>query len=136
MCRFAPGVLLILILASCQQTQSRSGSTDAQIGDGGVDGVVLALPLGCPPDAGNDLGIGKPCTYGGNECAAPLICTCGNFGVPLPVNMPCFCTNAKTGPTCPANVACGSNSTCCSISGFLYGCVPDVCLTGSQCPTF
>ncbi len=135
MCRFVPGVLLIVV-ASCQQNPTRSGAGDAQVADGSVDAVVLLLPAGCPPDAGNELGIGKPCTYGGNQCPSPLLCTCGNFGFTLPVNMPCFCTNAQPGPTCPANVVCGSNATCCSIAGLLYGCVPDVCLTGNQCPQF
>jgi hypothetical protein len=133
MCRFFFGALLIALVASCQQNASRSGSADAQVGDGGVDGVVLFLPAGCPPDAGNELGIGKPCTYGGSQCASPLLCTCGNFGFTLPVNMPCFCTNAKPGPSCPTNVVCGSNATCCSIAGLLYGCVPNVCLTDNQC---
>jgi hypothetical protein len=136
MCRFVLGVLLVVLIASCQQTRGPNGSTDAQTGDGGIDGVVLNLPVGCPPDAGNELGIGKPCTNGGNQCAAPLLCTCGNFGVALPANMPCFCTNAKTGPSCPANTNCGSNATCCSIGGLVFGCLPNVCLAGNQCPVF
>ena len=56
--------------------------------------VSLDLPAGCPPEAGNEKGVGKPCTVGGNECPnnGTLQCTCDPFlGIKL-VGVPCFCT--------------------------------------------
>ena len=133
---FTPGVFLAILAAACQQ-QSAAGPADGQGRDGGADGLVLYMPAGCPPDAGNELGIGKPCSKTGNECANNnLRCTCGDFGIALPVNMPCFCTNATPAAACPANPNCGSNATCCSIAGVIIGCLPDVCLVGNQCPVF
>ena len=129
------GVFLVLLTAACQQNQSGAGPADGQ--DGSADAMLLSLPAGCPPDAGNELGIGKPCSKTGNECANNnLRCTCGDFGIALPVNMPCFCTNATPAAACPANPNCGSNAICCSIAGVIIGCLPDVCLVGNQCPVF
>jgi hypothetical protein len=135
MLRFIP--LLLWFAASCQL--SGSGRTNPQSRDGGTDGIILSLPAGCPPDGGNEIGIGKPCTKGGSECGSSLICTCGNFGVVLPVNMPCVCTNATASARCPANPNCGSNATCCAILGVVSGCIPNVCLVSTpqgnnQCP--
>jgi hypothetical protein len=130
MFRYIPGLLLLLFAASCQQ--SGTGSTDAQIHDGGADAFVLSLPVGCPPDAGNEIGIGKPCSKGGNECGSGLLCTCGNFAVTLPANMPCLCTNAIASASCPTNPNCGSNATCCAILGVVSGCIPNVCLVTTQ----
>ena len=137
MFRYIPCVLLLWFAASCQQ--SGTSSNDAQIHDGGADALLLSLPLGCPPDAGNEIGIGKPCSRGGNECASGLLCTCGNFGVTLPANMPCLCTNATASAQCPTNPNCGSNATCCAILGVVSGCIPNVCLVSTsqgsnQCP--
>ena len=150
--RFINGVFLVLLNAACQQNQGGVGPTDVQVRDGGADGtppadaqvqngsadgIVLNLPAGCPPDAGNELSIGKPCSKTGNECASSnLRCTCGDFGIVLPVNMPCYCTNVTAAASCPANSNCGSNATCCSLMGLVTGCVPDVCLAGNQCPVF
>ena len=137
MLRFIPGVLLLWFAASCQL--SGTGPANAQAHDGGADGVALSLPAGCPPDAGNEIGIGKPCSKGGNECGSGLLCTCGDFGVPLPANMPCFCTNATASAKCPPNPNCGSNATCCTIFGVVSGCIPNICLIdtpqgSNQCP--
>jgi len=52
--------------------------------DAGVIEVGLEPPPGCPPAEANELGIGKPCTMCGNECASPLRCTCDSYlGVQL-----------------------------------------------------
>src|SRR5262245_11616222 len=84
--------------------------------DSGVFEVGLEVPAGCPPAEANELGIGKPCTMCGNECAAPLRCTCDPYlGVQLS-GVPCVCTKIQvaaigSADPCadqPANV-CGSN---------------------------
>jgi hypothetical protein len=136
--RFIFGLSLVLcVMAACQQNQSGSGPSQTPKSDAAADALMLNVPAGCPPDAGNELGIGKPCSKTGNQCAgSTLTCTCGDFGVPLPANMPCFCTNLKPGASCPANPNCGSNAICCSIMGLVTGCVPNACLVSNQCPIF
>ena len=53
-------------------------------------------PLCLPPPQANELGIGKPCTMCGNECAAPLRCACDSLlGV--------------SSPACPASARCCSS---------------------------
>jgi hypothetical protein len=99
--------------------------------------MLLSLPAGCPPDAGTELGIGKPCSKTGNECVSSnLRCTCSDFGVTLPANMPCYCTNVTPAASCPPSLKCGNNATCCSIMGLVTGCIPNVCLVSDQCPVF
>jgi len=129
-------VALTIFAASCQQSQSAGSPAGPQSLDAGADLVVLSLPAGCPPDAGNELGIGKPCTRTGSECASGMSCTCADFGITLPANMPCFCTNLKPGAACLASTNCGSNAICCAIQGLMTGCVPNACLTDSKCPVF
>ena len=110
--------------------------------DAGIVEVGLEAPPGCPP-APNELGIGKPCTMCGNECASPLRCTCDPYlGVQLE-GVPCVCTKvqpAPTGSTDPcADVGpnfCGSNTMCCAVLNIAAYCVPNVCLIGGQCIVF
>ena len=118
-------------------------------GGGAIDGgthdavyeVSLNLPDGCPPEAGNDKGIGAPCTKGGHECKG-LQCSCDpDVGVQL-TGVPCICTLAQlaqpnsTNPcvdSVPTNF-CGSNATCCSYMTAVAYCVPSICLPGDACP--
>src|SRR5262245_46997604 len=108
--------------------------------DGGVVEVGIEPPPGCPPAEANELGIGKPCTVCGNQCASPLRCTCDAYlGVQL-TGVPCVCTLfqlAQTGSTNPCGDApasfCGSNATCCNVLATAAYCVPNVCLIGGQC---
>jgi hypothetical protein len=106
--------------------------------------VGLDLPAGCPPAAGNEKGVGKPCTTGGNECPnnGTLQCTCDPFlGIKL-VGVPCFCTlvsvnsNPDAGDLCAALGAsfCGTNAGCCSYLNIGTYCAPDICLAGGMCP--
>jgi hypothetical protein len=77
---FAVTILLVGVGAGCS-----SGSKPPACGtrDAGVVEVGLEAPPGCPPPA-NELGIGQPCSMCGNECAAPLRCTCDSYlGVQL-----------------------------------------------------
>jgi len=107
--------------------------------------VSLDLPAGCPPEAGNEKGVGKPCTVGGNECPnnGTLQCTCDPFlGIKL-VGVPCFCTlvtlntgSPDAGDLCAAQApnACGSNAGCCSYLSVGTYCAPNICLPGGTCP--
>jgi hypothetical protein len=106
--------------------------------------VSLDLPAGCPPEAGNEKGVGKPCTVGGNECPnnGTLQCTCDTFlGIKL-VGVPCFCTlvtvnsNPDAGDLCaalPTNY-CGTNAGCCSYLSIGTYCAPNICLPEGVCP--
>jgi hypothetical protein len=106
--------------------------------------VSLDLPAGCPPEAGNEKGVGKPCTVGGNECPnnGTLQCTCDTFlGIKL-VGVPCFCTlvkvnsNPDAGDLCatlPPDF-CGTNAGCCSYLNIGTYCAPNICLPGGMCP--
>lgn len=106
--------------------------------------VSLDLPAGCPPEAGNEKGVGKPCTVGGNECPnnGTLQCTCDPFlGIKL-VGVPCFCTlvsvnsNPDAGDLCAALGPnhCGTNAGCCAVSTIGTYCAPSICLPGGMCP--
>ena len=111
--------------------------------DAGVFEVGLETPAGCPPAEANEIGIGKPCTMCGNECAAPLRCACDSLlGVQLS-GVPCVCTLlqfAQQGSKDPcldqgANW-CGSNATCCNALTTAAYCIPNVCLPGGECVVF
>jgi hypothetical protein len=108
--------------------------------------VSLDLPVGCPPEAGNEKGVGKPCTPGGNECPnnGTLQCTCDPFfGIKL-VGVPCFCTlvslssnsSPDAGDPCAALAPnfCGTNAGCCSYMTVGSYCAPNICLPGGVCP--
>jgi hypothetical protein len=98
------------------------------------------VPPGCPPDAGNENGIGAPCTRTGNECPGGLTCSCEDrLGYQMPAGMPCFCTNVSFGSTCSN---CGTNAPCCTYtipltpttSVTVSACFPSVCAPNNQCP--
>ena len=111
--------------------------------DAGVFEVGLEAPVGCPPAEANELGVGKVCTMCGNECEAPLRCTCDAYlGVQLS-DVPCVCTLfqlAPTGSTVPCDDVgagfCGSNTTCCNALNVAAYCVPNVCLIDGKCIEF
>ncbi len=107
--------------------------------------VSLDLPPGCPPSVGNEKGVGRPCTRGGNECgngANDLHCTCDMLlGIRLD-GVPCLCTlvrvnnSVDAGDPCtnlPSNY-CGTNTRCCSYMSAGAYCVPNICLSGQGCP--
>jgi len=135
-------VLLIPLCAlACNSGGGLGGGKDA---NPPADTASLSLPdglvpVGCPPDVGNEIGIGKPCTATGTECTGGTQCLCKDwFGYTMPVGTPCFCTNVYFAPTC---TSCGSNASCCTYDVpistppiRMSACFPSVCLTGSQCP--
>lgn len=98
------------------------------------------VPSGCPPDAGNENGIGAPCTRTGNECTGGLTCSCEDrLGYQMPAGMPCFCTNVSFGSSCSN---CGTNAPCCTYtiplttgSITVSACFPSVCAPNGQCPS-
>lgn len=101
------------------------------------------LPPGCPPETGNDKGIGTPCSKGGGECTNNLLCTCdlGMLGVPPPDDTPCFCTDVKLSPPSdtrrpceqrPAD-SCGQDAVCCDYRNVGSLCIPTICLE-NMCP--
>lgn len=104
-----------------------------------INVLIPEVPPGCPPEAGNEKGVGKPCTRTGTECTGGLQCSCKDwFGYTLPSSVPCFCTNPSYGSTCSS---CGNNASCCTFSipistttFTVSGCFPSVCLADNKCP--
>lgn len=127
------------------------GSADGPVDgkDAPVDGPTAEapkdlppdFPAGCPPAAGNEQGVGKPCTRMGGQCMGNKMatyCTCDPFyGVEPPPGIPCFCTKVGAGP-CTASAACGSGARCCQYTdgmSTIWSCVPSGCLSmGGVCP--
>jgi hypothetical protein len=119
--------------------------SDAAAGLDAVYEVAVSLPDGCPPATGNAIGVGLPCTTGGNECKSKnLQCSCDPFLGAQISGIPCLCTNVGLtstavpdgGTTCdniPASF-CGAGAKCCPYLGAGYYCVPDICLAGDLCP--
>jgi len=111
--------------------------------DAGVFEVGLEAPAGCPPAEANELGIGKACTMCGNECEAPLRCTCDSYlGVQL-AGVPCVCTKIQVAPTgstdpCASTAAnfCGTGASCCNVLNTAAYCVPNICLINGECIVF
>jgi hypothetical protein len=152
-------VLAPLVLAACGSSGDTLSPTDAAPGvlieagapppqDAALDAAsgndatftMPEVPSGCPPSAGNEHGIGAPCSATGGECAGSLQCSCQDWlGYRMPVEMPCFCTNVAFGNTC---AACGSNATCCTYEVpiqpgatlTISACFPAACAPGDQCP--
>jgi hypothetical protein len=135
--RWPLGIFVVSLLATACGLGSNSGSAPDATIDTRIN-VSLDVPPGCPPDKGNETGIGAPCTATGNECPSGLSCSCQNwFGYTMPATMPCFCTTVSF----TTISSCGSGATACPLtiplsSGPLdvYACFPDVCLSGGQCP--
>jgi hypothetical protein len=137
-------LLLALALAAAAGCSAGGGGQipDAHVVD--AYEVGLDLPPGCPPATGNDKGVGKPCTMGGNQCGGGgLLCTCDVFnGIQL-VGVPCICTLATLGSGDPdagdicANLPsnfCGTNAKCCAYMTLGTYCAPNICLPGGACP--
>ena len=141
---WSSGVVLVPLFAlACGQGSGSSGNRDASRDTSADTQVNISLPEvppGCPPAAGNENGIGKPCTATGTECTGTLQCSCKNwFGYTMPASMPCFCTNVSFGGSCSN---CGSNAPCCTYTIPLTGasvkvsaCFPSVCAPNGQCPS-
>jgi len=106
------------------------------------DIVFGEFPPNCPPGAGNDKGVGAPCSHNGGECGGALICTCDAIGGFMgPPNTPCFCSLASISMDCPSIAStmpdfCGQNATCCSYKNMAALCVPNTCLDMMSCPVF
>ncbi len=134
--------LLALLASACSSSNVTPGHHDGSVGpsDALVNVSLPDVPKGCPPDGGNENGIGKPCTANGSECTGGLQCSCKNwFGYMMPAGLPCFCTSVSFGTTCSG---CGNNTACCTFdvttngtSVTISGCFPSVCLAGNKCPT-
>lgn len=137
-------MLAALLALGCDLGGDSSAKRDAGR-DGPLDGQASVgfpeVPAGCPPAAGNESGVGAPCTRTGNECPGSLQCSCRDwFGYAMPAEMPCFCTSVSFGPSCTS--ACGSQASCCGYDVPLAptstvtvsACFPAVCLIDGQCP--
>jgi hypothetical protein len=130
--------------AVCAASACSGGSSHS---DGSTDSIIdlgLEWPENCPPEAGNDKGIGLPCTAGGGQCKNGTRCTCDPALGSVLAGVPCFCTlaqfaqNGSKDPcmdSVPANF-CGSNATCCDVLTSAAYCVPNVCLIGGACLEF
>jgi hypothetical protein len=140
--RWPIGMLVVPLSAlACGQG---SGSGSGKDAGPNADTASLTLPdglvpVGCPPDVGNELGIGKPCTATGTECTGNLSCLCKNwFGYAMPAGTPCFCTIVSLNNACTGG--CGSNTSCCTYDIPLSSpitvsaCFPAVCVSNNSCP--
>ncbi len=137
-------VSTLLFAVACNPSDSPGSLRDASPAgpsDAQVSFSLPEVPPGCPPDVGNENGIGKPCTATGTECTGALQCSCKSwFGYTMPASMPCFCTNVTFGSSC---TSCGSNAPCCTYAVPLTttttvtvsACFPAVCAPGNQCPS-
>ena len=134
--------MLVIPVAAlgCGLGSSSSSGKDAGTITDPVGTISLPeIPPGCPPAAGNENGIGKPCTATGTECTGTLQCSCKSwFGYTMPASMPCFCTNVSFGSTCSS---CGSNTPCCTYTIpvnatniTVSACFPAVCAPNNTCP--
>ena len=74
--------------------------------------------LNCEGDEGNEVGVGKACTYGGGECPEGLICARDLY-----VDAPGICTIED----CLDGFDCGSNALCGGEEDYSF-CVPIRCL--------
>jgi hypothetical protein len=137
---FARMIAASLIVLGCGQGSGSNGGRDAS-GDTLANITLPDVPPGCPPDAGNENGIGNPCTATGTECTGSLQCSCKSwFGYTMPASMPCFCTNVAFASTCSS---CGSNASCCmydvpltpTSTVTVSACFPSVCAPNGQCPS-
>jgi hypothetical protein len=132
-------VLVFSLTVGCNSNSSSPSPRDASASDAQTSYSLPDLPPGCPPAAGNEIGIGKPCTKTGTECTSSnLNCSCQDwFGQPMPATMPCFCTNVTFGSACASS--CGSNASCCTYAvtaGLtVSACFPAVCAPNGQCPS-
>jgi hypothetical protein len=149
-CVSARGFLWMLALAAIATAGCSAGGGGAIADAHPVDAyeVSLDLPAGCPPDAGNQKGIGKPCTPGGNECTGNaneiFRCTCDQFLTIKLVGVPCICTiltlnnssDLDAGDLCAsqASTVCGNGASCCAYQTTGTYCVPNICLPGGACP--
>lgn len=141
--RRSPVALWLVLTAAATGACSAGGGGAIEGGvEGGIFEVPLNLPDGCPPAAGNDKGVGAPCTMGGGQCKGNLRCACDKtLGVTL-VGVPCICTlfqlaEANSTDPCGAPLPadfCGSNATCCPYLTAVAYCVPGICLEGNACP--
>jgi hypothetical protein len=130
---------VVFLVLGCGQGSS-STARDASL-DNQINVSLPDLPPGCPPDGGNENGIGAPCTANGNECSGSLQCSCKSwFGYTMPVSMPCFCTNVVFGDQSGLS-PCGSNASPCtydipltSSTITVSACFPAICLASNQCP--
>jgi len=131
-------ILISLLTIGCGSSGDSGGKHDAGT-PSDTQFSLPEIPPGCPPSAGNDNGIGKPCTATGTECTGGLQCSCKSwFGYTMPASMPCFCTSVTFGTTCSS---CGTNAPCCTydipINGTpitISACFPAVCAPNNQCP--
>lgn len=138
--RHAASLALFVALCCSACGGGGGGSNDgASLYDVNMDFEFTDLPPGCPPGKANELGVGKPCTRGGNECHAQgLQCTCDSVaGLTPPGSTPCFCTRVYVNG-CSASSVCGTSATCCALqqvagSG-IGGCLPNECLDNGACP--
>lgn len=127
------------IVAACSSSGGKRTGDAAAPQDGfALDFRFGDLPPGCPPTAGNEKGVGAPCTKGARSCPTNMICACDEFnGLVPPEDTPCFCTLPILGRVCsdPALAGyCGQGASCCGYMTFGAICVPDICLDAMMCP--
>jgi hypothetical protein len=137
--RVVPAVALLVWVSAC--SAGGGGAVEGGVHDA-VYEVSLDLPPGCPPDAGNSLGVGKPCTRGGHQCTGNLLCTCDDFLHIQLVGVPCYCTFAQLAqpgtidPCGPplSPTFCGAGAMCCPYQSAAAYCVPNICVPDGMCP--
>jgi hypothetical protein len=74
----------------------------------------------CASVVPNELGVGKPCTAGGNQCSAPLQCSADVQPTPDGVGM---CISLG----CTSKAECGGGSASCCSFGLANVCIPEAC---------
>lgn len=136
-----PAILACVFEFACGSSSTTSNHDASPASDALSNFHLPEVPVGCPPAAGNENGIGTPCTKTGAECTGSLKCSCQDwYGYAMPASMPCFCTSVTFGNTCTPS--CGSNATCCPYNVPVGGstiaisaCFPAVCAPNNECPS-
>jgi hypothetical protein len=105
------------VMASC------GGSAELSMEPAAPEQASALTLEGCPPAAGNDRGVGAPCTNAGGQCrgtGAPFCTLDVQPAAPF-----AFCTKI-----CWSNDQCGLDATCASnpSNPAMKGCVPNACL--------
>ena len=144
--RAATGALVLALASAVAACSAGGGGSIPDAHPIDAYEVSLDLPVGCPPDAGNSKGVGKPCTPGGNECpnTSNFRCTCDPFLTIKLDGVPCICTvitlntsgDPDAGDLCASQSpdVCGAGATCCAYLSVGTYCAPDICLPGGACP--
>ena len=101
--------------------ESAAGDGDSETAGETGDAGETAENINCGEGAGNEIGVGAPCTQGGGECADELNCD-----IDLDPQGVGVCIKLM----CAEDSECGAGATCCAVTGSPF----DVCIANECLP--